>query len=159
MNRLTDYLSQSGGRLLRQCPAVCSLAHFTMPDTFLSAAALINFLSLLLFWARYLPLHLPAPVNRHPVYRHFYRTMQDVSRLSAQFPQSLPQVTEFVHLRARQDAPENPGAPPPPPKPRPPRDGAPPVRAAPEAPPARPAPPPPRSPANRRKAMFPKKRE
>ena len=158
MNPQSDYISQSRGCLLHQCPAVYSLACI-MPDTVLSAAAVINFLSLLLFWARHLPLHLPSPVNRHPVYRHFYQTMQDVSQLSIRHPQSLPQVTEFVHLRTRFEAPEDLGAAHSPPNPRPPRDGVSAEQASPEARPARPAPPPPRTPANRRKASFPKKRE
>ena len=164
-SKQTDYLNLSASRLLSQFLPVYhnrSTSIMTIPDTVTAATTILNFLSLLCYWVRNLPFHLPSPANRHPVYVQFYTVLQQVNALSTRYPESTPHADTVVQLRPRPGAPEGqaratPGAPPRPPTPRPPRAQA--LPPSPPQVPSRPAPLPCPRLVNKRKSFLPKKNE
>ena len=103
-NKQTDYLNLSASRLLSQFLPVYHYSPtltMTIPDTVTAATTILNFLSLLCYWVRNLPFHLPSPVNRHPVYVQFYTVLQQVNALSTRYPESTPHADTVVQLRPR----------------------------------------------------------
>ena len=125
------YLSThlSGTLHLSQYRLVCNMPNPPNSDPGLAAASILNFLSLLMYWARHLPPRLPTPrSNTEPIYSHFYRVMQSIAAIGDNYPACVPRVTDLNMLRVNYSAPEAPAStpatgvrpnpPPVPPRPR-----------------------------------------
>ena len=166
----------SGTRLvLHIFSLVWSAKFYNMPnipnsDPGLAAASVLNWFSLLWFWLRHLPPRLPTPtIHSDPVYTHFYRVLDQVRILRQSFPATVPDSEGVITIRVHEASPSSTrrssapeaqdlaASPAPQPNHRPPRDvdryNQPPEAQQPQPP----TPPP--TPFNRRKSLFPRKRD